>query len=241
MRILDYLNILMAIVEAKGIKRSFRSGDEELTVLSGIDLRINPGDFVAVTGESGTGKSTLLHIIGLLDRPTEGELLLDGRGCLSLSDEKTAQLRNRFIGFVFQFHHLLPEFTSLENVMLPCLVAGKTFEDAKSRAIFLLDKFEIESRAYHFPNQLSGGEQQRVALARALANSPQFLIADEPTGNLDERHSHEIEELLCRMNKEENLTILLATHDIKLAERAKRVYLLTGGMLSAIKSEGKVE
>ena len=231
----------MAIVEARGIKRVFRSGNEELTVLSGIDIRINPGDFVAVTGESGTGKSTLLHILGLLDRPTAGELLLNGRGCLSLSDEEMAQLRNRFIGFVFQFHHLLPEFTSLENVMLPCLVAGRAFEEARSRAMSLLNKFEISSRAHHFPNQLSGGEQQRVALARALANYPQFLIADEPTGNLDERHSHEIEELLCRMNEEENLTILLATHDIKLAERAKKVYLLSGGTLSVIKWEGKVE
>jgi len=231
----------MAIVEARGIKRVFRSGNEELTVLSGIDIRINPGDFVAVTGESGTGKSTLLHILGLLDRPTAGELLLNGRGCLSLSDEEMAQLRNRLIGFVFQFHHLLPEFTSLENVMLPCLVAGRAFEEARSRAMSLLNKFEISSRAHHFPNQLSGGEQQRVALARALANYPQFLIADEPTGNLDERHSHEIEELLCRMNEEENLTILLATHDIKLAERAKKVYLLSGGTLSVIKWEGKVE
>ncbi|MBN1755780.1 ABC transporter ATP-binding protein [bacterium] len=218
------------ILKAKNLHKYFSVGKEMLMVLQGIDLEIEQGSFWAIVGESGVGKSTLLHLLGLLDSPTIGELYLQDNPVSSLSEKQKAALRNKAIGVMFQFHHLLPEFTALENVVIPQLIAGKDFRKARDYGKFLLDEVHLSDRADHFPNQLSGGEQQRVAFARALANDPDLLLADEPTGNLDEQNSRVFQELIRDLQKKFCKTFILATHNLTFAASADRILRLHNGL-----------
>jgi len=221
-----------APVEARGIEKSFVGGDgSELRILRGVDLRVAEGEAVAIVGASGAGKSTLLHLLGALDRPTGGQVLLGGEPVSGLDDEALAAARNRHVGFVFQFHHLLREFTALENVMMPALIAGAPFGEADARARELLDAVGVAERTGHKPRQLSGGEQQRVAVARALVNEPLVLLADEPSGNLDTETSDRLHDLLFRLREERALSMVLVTHNRDLAARADRVLRLANGRL----------
>jgi len=221
-----------APVEARGIHKRFVGGDgSELHILRGVDLRLEPGEVVAVVGASGAGKSTLLHILGALDRPTAGEVVLGGRSVATLDDEALAAVRNRHVGFVFQFHHLLREFTALENVMMPALIAGTPIDQARRDALELLAAVGVAEREAHKPRQLSGGEQQRVAVARALVNAPLALLADEPSGNLDTNTSQRLHDLLFRLRGDLTLSMVIVTHNADLAARADRVLRLEDGRL----------
>jgi len=219
-------------LEAWGLQKRFPSGDgSELHILQGVDLRLAAGEAVAVVGASGAGKSTLLHILGALDRPTAGEVLLGGQSVAGLDDESLASIRNHHVGFVFQFHHLLREFTALENVMMPALLSGADFPVAQERARELLAAVGVDARAGHKPRQLSGGEQQRVAVARALVNEPLVLLADEPSGNLDSHTSERLHELLFHLQAERGLSMVIVTHNEDLARRADRRLLMADGRL----------
>lgn len=221
-----------APLEAREVSKIFVGGDgSELRILQGVDLRVAPGEAVAVIGASGAGKSTFLQLLGALDRPTSGEVLVGGRQVSGLGEEEVAEVRNRHIGFVFQFHHLLREFTALENVMMPCLIAGLSRDAAEAQARELLEAVGLAARLEHKPRQLSGGEQQRVAVARALANRPLVLLADEPSGNLDHQTSERLHDLLFRLREGRELAMVLVTHNRRLAERADRVLLLEDGIL----------
>lgn len=208
-----------------------KTGDGALTVLDNITISIDRGSVVSVIGASGSGKSTLLHVLGGLDRPDSGEVLWNDRQIYTMDDERLADFRNKQLGFVFQFHHLLPEFTAVENVMMPALISGNSFEQAQSRAHELLKKFGIPSRAEHRPTQLSGGEQQRVAMARALMNKPKLILADEPTGNLDEENTDILLDMLFELREIENVSILLITHEKDIAKRSDTIYQLSKGKL----------
>jgi len=225
-------------LEARALEKRFRGGDgSELHILRGVSLRLEAGEAVAVMGASGAGKSTLLHLLGALDRPSAGEVFLGGRPVAGLDDESVAAVRNRHVGFVFQFHHLLREFTALENVMMPALLAGRGFGEACERAHELLLAVGVEGREGHKPRQLSGGEQQRVAVARALINDPLVLLADEPSGNLDGATSERLHELLFRLRHERAISMVIVTHNPDLARRADRRLLLADGRLHD-RSEG---
>jgi len=200
-----------------------------LEVLKGINLSVKKGEMVGVVGASGAGKSTLLHILGTLDRPSEGKIYFEGVDLFSLTDKQLASFRNKRIGFIFQFHHLLPEFSALENVMLPAFIAGADKTDTEDKAKELLDEMGLKDRLKHKPGELSGGEQQRVALARALINGPDLVLADEPTGNLDSKTSNSMHELLNRINEERNQTFVIVTHNSNLAKRMERVVHLIDG------------
>ena len=213
-------------VELRSIRKSFLSGSEELTILDGIDLTVERGVAVGITGESGSGKSTLLSIIAGLDRPSDGEVLLEGSRLNGLSEEQLSRLRARRVGFVFQFHHLLRDFTALENVLLPGLMVGRERGRVEERAKELLRRVQLTPRLDHYPSQLSGGERQRVAVVRSLINEPVIVLADEPTGNLDEGNSGQVEELLLELVTETGSTLLLVTHDSRLAGRCDRRSLL---------------
>ncbi len=219
------------IVVARELVRHFPSGTTVLQVLRGISLEVNRGEIIAIVGESGTGKSTLLHLLGALDRPTSGTVLYEGRDVFALDDEALARFRNRSVGFVFQFHHLLPEFTALENVAMPALIQGKRYAAARDRAMELLRQLGLEQRAEHRPSALSGGEQQRVAIARALMNMPQLVLADEPTGNLDTGSANRLHGEILRLAREFNQTFIIATHNLDLAALADRVLKLENGQL----------
>jgi lipoprotein-releasing system ATP-binding protein len=215
------------ILEGRALRRVYIEDDgSELTILDGVEIVVGTGEAVAIVGASGAGKSTLLHLLGCLDRPTAGEVLLDGRAVSALSDNELAALRNRRIGFVFQFHHLLREFTAIENVMMPMLIAGSDARDAQTQAADLLDQVGLGARLTHKPSQLSGGEQQRVAVARALSNTPAVVIADEPSGNLDTHTAEQLHELLFRLRDVHGVALVLATHNRELADRADRVLLV---------------
>jgi len=214
-------------IEVERLEKSYYLGGAGIPVLRGVDLVLAPGDFASVTGSSGVGKSTFLHVLGTLDTPTAGRVLFDGQDVFRLSPKEIADFRNRHVGFVFQFHHLLPEFTALENVMLPALVARRAKADAMRRATVLLDEVGLAHRMAHRPGELSGGEQQRVALARALVNEPSVLLADEPTGNLDETTGEGIHEILTRLNRERGITVLVVTHNPRLALRMPRRLRMT--------------
>jgi lipoprotein-releasing system ATP-binding protein len=203
-----------------------------VSVLQGVDLEVHEGEMVAIMGASGVGKSTLLHVMGTLDRPDRGSLHLAGEDVLSLSESRRSEFRNRTLGFVFQFHHLLPEFTALENVAMPLLLARRSQEDAHEAARVLLGELGLAERAHHRPGALSGGEQQRVAVARALAMSPRVLLADEPTGNLDRATGQTLHELLRRLAGEHRLSVLVVTHNEELARACDRVLHLEGGRLA---------
>jgi len=213
------------------IRRSFHQGDTVLEVLKGAELAIETGEIVGLVGPSGAGKSTLLQIAGLLERPDGGDVLLDGDSCGARDDAGRTALRRSYLGFVYQFHHLLPEFTAAENVMLPQMVAGKAKGAARERAIALLADVGLENRAGHLPSELSGGEQQRVAIIRALANGPKMLLADEPTGNLDEQTARVVFDMLKETVAASGIAALIATHNTELAAKMDRVVRLQEGVL----------
>ena len=214
------------VIEAKAIRKSFGA----LQVLRGVDFSVKAGEVVAITGASGAGKSTLLQILGTLSRPEEGTLLIDGTDVFSLGSKALSSFRNRNIGFVFQAHHLLPEFTALENVMIPALIGGAVTSEARSRAQELLETVGLADRTTHKPSELSGGEQQRVAIARALMQNPCILLADEPTGNLDSRNKEEIHRLFFSLREKLGQTIVLVTHDPSLAAQCDRTCVLQDGL-----------
>jgi len=224
-----------AALEARALCKSFMGGDgHELTVLEGVELQVAAGEVVAVVGSSGAGKSTLLHLLGALDQPTSGEILIGGRDVSAVDAEAIAEIRNQTVGFVFQFHHLLREFTALENVMMPCLISGSDRRSAADRARELLAAVGLEGRLEHRPSQLSGGEQQRVAVARALSNDPLVLLADEPSGNLDTHTSEELHDLLFRLRGDRGLAMVLVTHNRELAGRTDRILELRDGRLHEV-------
>ncbi len=216
-----------------GVTRTFHTGDETLEILRGVDLTLNAGEIVALVAPSGSGKSTLLHLAGLLERPTGGQVLIDGRDIGALSESERTEIRRDRIGFVYQAHHLLPEFTAIENVMLPQRIAGAKRPVAAQRAEQLLTAFGLAPRLNHLPGRLSGGEQQRVAIARALANGPQILLADEPTGNLDVATSANVFDELLHMVHDLGVAALIATHNPDLAARMDRILTLREGRLIA--------
>lgn len=223
------------MLELINVSKNYESpgGAGELCVLKGISLKVEAGRAVVIVGPSGSGKSTLLNIIGALDRPTEGQVLFDGRDLASLDESRLARIRNRQIGFVFQLHHLLPQCTVLENVLVPTLV-GKgrvSKKDARERAVGLLERVGLGDWLMHRPGELSGGQRQRVAVVRALINGPKLLLADEPTGSLDEASSQTIADLLVELNSSENVAMIVVTHSVKLAERIGNVMELSDGML----------
>ncbi|MFQ5689587.1 MAG: ABC transporter ATP-binding protein [Gemmatimonadota bacterium] len=223
------------VVAATGLHRSYRDADDvTIHVLRGLDITVRAGETVAIVGPSGSGKSTLLHLLGALDRPSAGDVALRGRSVAGLDDVELARLRNRHIGFVFQFHHLLRDFTALENVLIPLLVAGADPAVARSRAQDLLGQVGLADRAGHRPNMLSGGEQQRVAVARALANEPPLLLADEPSGNLDVDASRALHDMLFRLVDDHGSALVIVTHDPSLAGRAARLLRLEEGILKPV-------
>jgi len=220
------------LVQAVQIEKRYVDGPAEVCVLAGLDLEVAAGDRVAIVGESGVGKSTLLHLLGALDRPTTGHVLFDGADVFALPEAALAAFRNREIGFVFQFHHLLGDFTALENAMLPGLIARQPFAAARARAAELLERVGLKDRLAHRPGQLSGGEQQRVAVARAVTQRPRLLLADEPTGNLDPATGEGVQQLLLELNQECGSALVIATHNDRLAAAMGRILRLAGGRLS---------
>jgi lipoprotein-releasing system ATP-binding protein len=221
------------LLQAKNIHKTYLNGKRELEVLSGIEVVVEKGKFVAIVGPSGAGKSTLLHILGGLDKPTRGKVTIDGNEIYSLPDAALSRLRNARIGFVFQFYHLLPEFTVLENVMMPALISGqKKDAPARQRAHDLLEKTGLSRRTDHFPGQLSGGEKQRVAIVRGLINQPDLFLCDEPTGNLDSKTGFEIMDLIKDISRETKMTVLLVTHNTELAKSADVTFVLRDGRLA---------
>jgi lipoprotein-releasing system ATP-binding protein len=222
-----------ARIEVRDLHKEFEHGGRVIPVLSGIDMRLEPGERVAIVGASGAGKSTLLHVLGTLDLPTRGWILFDGEEITGMGPARLAEFRNRSIGFVFQFHHLLHEFTAVENVMMPALIQRASRVDAERRAREILGRVGLSHRLTHKPGELSGGEQQRVALARAMVLEPALLLADEPTGNLDKRTGEEIHELFVELNQERGTTLLVVTHNPELAAMMPRVLVMEdGGLVS---------
>jgi len=222
---------LKPALELRQVTRTYGKGDTTLTVFRNQSLVIKAGEVVALIGQSGSGKSSLLHMAGLLERPTTGEVLIAGQNCTQMDDSARTRVRRIGIGFVYQFHHLLPEFTALENVVMPQLIAGATEKAARARANDLLGRLGLSRRVSHRPSEMSGGEQQRVAIARALANRPLLLLADEPTGNLDPETAELVHHEFMRLIHEEGLGALIATHNIELGRRMTRMVHLTGGQL----------
>ena len=221
------------VVRAQGLVKEFRGGDGGIIrVLDEVSLAVQRGEMVAVMGYSGAGKSTLLHVLGALERPSAGTIDLDGQSIAALDDDALAALRNRTVGFVFQFHHLLREFSALENVMMPLRIAGTDERAARLRSEELLERVGLAARQHHRPSEMSGGEQQRTAVARALAASPSLLLADEPSGNLDHHNAERLHDLFSELARDLSLGLIVVTHNPSLAARADRVLLLEGGKLS---------
>ena len=227
---------VIATLELRRVVKKFKQGTQSLEVLKGVDLKVSAGEAVALIGQSGAGKSTLLQIAGLLEQPSGGEILFDEKKCSKLADKERTALRRDFIGFVYQYHNLLPDFSALENVMLPQLIAGMPLKTAQERAKWLLSRMKLEKRLKHRPSELSGGEQQRVAIARALANSPKLLLADEPTGNLDPKTADIVFNELVAIVKETGLSALIATHNFELADRMDRKVALQDGKILDLSS-----
>ncbi len=228
----------LPVLELRGIQKSFTQGKETLEVLKGVDFTIHAGETVALVGPSGAGKSTLLNIAGLLEPPNEGEVLLDGHSAKSLSDDERTGFRREYLGFVYQNHNLLPEFSALENVLIPQLIAGDNSKRARERSAWLLETLGLKDRLKHRPSELSGGEQQRVAIARALANRPKLLLADEPTGNLDPNTSRSVFSELVGLVKETGLSAFIATHNPELAGKMNRRVTLQDGRLIELTQSG---
>jgi lipoprotein-releasing system ATP-binding protein len=222
------------ILELQGVTRSFRQGEKEIVVLRGVDAVLWPGQAVALVGPSGAGKSTLLHITGLLESPTSGRVIVNGRDCATMSEAERTRLRRREIGFVYQFHQLLPEFSALENVVIPQLILGKSRRSAEAHARELLASVGLAQRAEHRPAELSGGEQQRTAICRGLANGPRLLLADEPTGNLDPHTADYVFRQLVEVIRHRGVAALIATHNLELASRMDRVLQVHDGQLIEI-------
>lgn len=220
------------ILQAKQLTKRYTQGDLDVEVLKGIDLEIYQGQRVAIMGASGSGKSTLLHLLGGLEPPTSGSVILDGVDLNSVSEAKLGQLRNQSLGFIYQFHHLLGEFTLLENVAMPLLIGGHTVKQAKHQAEKLLKRVGLEHRVVHKPGELSGGERQRAAVARALINQPKCILADEPTGNLDSKTAEHVYQLMLELNQEMQVSFIIVTHDHHLAEKMDTVLLMEDGLIS---------
>ena len=219
------------ILQCQQLTMRYQQGDLDVSVLKGIDLSINAGERVAIMGASGSGKSTLLHLLGGLEKPTQGHVILDGENLNTIRAAKLSKLRNRSLGFIYQFHHLLGEFTILENVAMPLLIAGRSVKEAKTKATELLGRVGLGHRVEHKPGELSGGERQRAAVARALINTPKCVLADEPTGNLDSKTAEQIYQLMLELNQELQVSFLVVTHDIKLANRMDRVLQMEDGLI----------
>lgn len=228
------MNNTNCVLELAEVYKAYKQGKQNLEVLSGVNLCLYQGEVAALVGQSGSGKSTLLQIAGLLDRPTSGKIFVNGENIDKISDDVRTSLRRDYIGFVYQYHNLLGDFSALENVMLPMLIAGKNKNEATERAEFLLKKLHLSHRLQHRPAELSGGEQQRVAIARALANSPKLLLADEPTGNLDPNTSEEVFSALLEVIQETGLSALVATHNMELAARMNKQIRLIKGTLEDV-------
>ena len=222
------------VISARGIARGFRQGPKRVEVLKDVNLEVEAGTSTAIVGASGAGKSTLLHILGGLDKPDSGEVLLDGKSLWRISDRERSDLRNARMGFIYQFHHLLPEFTALENVAMPLLIRGESVAEAAGRATDLLERVGLGQRLDHKPGELSGGERQRAAVARALVGEPGCVLGDEPTGNLDERIARAVFEQLLELNRELNTSLVMVTHDMHLARQADRCFELHLGVLQPV-------
>jgi len=219
------------ILRLDSVHRSFKQGENKLEILRGVTFSLNPGEIVALVGPSGIGKSTLLHVAGLLEKPNKGDVFIGNRSCGALEDTQRTKLRNTTLGFIYQFHHLLPEFTAQENVILPQIIGGKDKNFSLKRAVDLLELVGLSERRMHKPTKLSGGEQQRVAIARALANNPRILLADEPTGNLDKRTADDVFGILLKLVRESGVAALIATHNNSLAKRMDRIVSINNGVL----------
>lgn len=228
---MERLKKTQKVLRATKLEKTFKQGNQSLTILDGLDIAIEKGEMVALVGPSGSGKSTLLQMIGLLDKPTSGSIKIAGREATQMSDAERTKLRRDYIGFVYQYHYLQPEFSALENVILPQMIKGKSKKQAKEHGAQLLTALGLEKRLSHRPARLSGGEQQRVAIARALANAPRLLLADEPTGNLDPDTSADVFEILIELVRQTGIGALIATHNIDLAMQMDRVLKLEDGKL----------
>ncbi|MEC4714755.1 MULTISPECIES: lipoprotein-releasing ABC transporter ATP-binding protein LolD [unclassified Cocleimonas] len=220
------------VIECENLTKRFKEGKLDVEVLKGISLDISAGEKIAIVGSSGSGKSTLLHILGGLDLPTEGNVHVMGKNIAKLSDKERGDLRNQSLGFIYQFHHLLPEFTALENVAMPLLIRGLSTTESSSKASEILNKVGLSERLSHKPGQLSGGERQRAAIARALVTNPNAVLADEPTGNLDHKTALQIFDLMQSLNQEMQTAFVIVTHDMQLAEKMDKIYSLVDGRLS---------
>lgn len=219
------------IIQCQHLIKRYQQGDLDVEVLKGIDLSINAGERVAIMGASGSGKSTLLHLLGGLEKATAGKVILDGENLNTISAHRLSKLRNRSLGFIYQFHHLLGEFSILENVAMPVLIAGESVKQARVKALELLDRVGLGHRVEHKPGELSGGERQRAAVARALINQPKCILADEPTGNLDSKTAEQIYQLMLELNQELQVSFLVVTHDSELAQRMDRVLHMEDGLI----------
>jgi lipoprotein-releasing system ATP-binding protein len=224
------------VLEARQVQKSFQQGPVTLDVLRGINVAINAAERMAIVGASGSGKTTLLQILGGLDKPSNGHVLVDGRDIHSLTERERGELRNHALGFVYQFHHLLPEFSALENVAMPLLVRRMPTVEAKDRAKEILSRVGLGQRLDHRPHQLSGGERQRAAVARALVTQPKLVLADEPTGNLDGKNAEQVFELMLELNRERKTSLVIVTHDLRIASRMDRALEIEGGMLREVEA-----
>lgn len=229
--------IFQIMLRVEGLRKAFRSGESELVLFDNLSFQVSQGEMLAIVGESGSGKSTLLHILGALDRASQGDVYCANLRLTSLSEDQAADFRNREIGFVWQFHYLLPEFTAVENVAMPLLLRGGSQPEARAEAFQWLKEVGLAQRAHHRSGELSGGEQQRVALARALITKPKLLLADEPTGDLDGRTSDAVFDLISRLHRERQLTSLIATHNLGFARRCDRVLRLQNGRVEEVAPE----
>jgi len=221
------------VLRCSGLVKSFNQGSQQVNVLNGTELTVPRGERLAIIGASGAGKSTLLQLLGGLDQPTEGEVEIMGQSMARLGNTGRGKIRNKHLGFVYQFHHLLPEFTALENVAMPLLIGNSSLADARNKALSLLERVGLEHRVGHKPGEMSGGERQRAAVARALINRPACVLADEPTGNLDEKTASRVFELMLELNQESQTSLVIVTHDTQLANKLDRVLELSGGVLNA--------